>query len=230
MGIGVKGFGGSGSGNGPKLQGLSALPPAAVAAKEIFGPAPEVTLVGDNIVNTSSGNLAFPGGTAAGDLAVVLFVIGSATPTSIGDGWTLQDSAAGVLTGSSYSIYSKTLLQADIDTPVAFSTSNGGYNLVVYRNHAAITFKQAANTISVSGFTKAVDSARLLTFYVDRDALTSTVPTGFTEINNQNIAFFNMASGDILSENYTDNTSITWATGGVGLGQGEAMSVLEITI
>lgn len=38
MGVGVKGFGGSGSGSGPKLQGLSALPPAAVAAKGIFQP------------------------------------------------------------------------------------------------------------------------------------------------------------------------------------------------
>ena len=40
MAVGVKGFGGSGG--GAKLQGLSALPPAAVAAKGIFQVVPGI--------------------------------------------------------------------------------------------------------------------------------------------------------------------------------------------
>lgn len=194
---------------------------------------PDLDLVGDIIVNAGSGALQFPFDTQEGDLAVVLLVQGSGTaPILVGAGWTLIDSQLSVLTGSSYSIYSKTLVQADLDTPATFTVPNGGFNLVVYRNHNSITFKGNATgtggTIAASGFTKDANSARVLAFYVDRDPIISVDPAGFREIDNSNITFFNMAASDILSSNYAEG-SITWTVGGAGSGFGQALSILEIT-
>ncbi len=192
-----------------------------------------LTLIGKNSFNGASGNLSFPADTTAGDLAIVMFIEGDASPPVIGSGWTLLDSQAGVLTGSSYSIYSKTLVQADIDTPVAFVTVNGGYQLVVYRNHNTITFKGnttgTGSTSTVTGFTKNASSVRILSWWVDRDVTNFVIPPGFSFVQDTGITFFSLGIQEILSTDYTNGTNIVVTVGLGGSGFAHAQSVLEIT-
>lgn len=203
----------------------------SLTAKPTPPPPIPLTLVGASLVEENTGSIAFPVGTQAGDLAILSMIKGAAPIPTVSGGWTVETSGIGGVAGSGYAIYTKTLIQADIDTPPTFDTTSGGYDIIVYRDHNAITLKgftiDNTTTSTIAGFTKAVGSKRILALWIDRDDVLGSIdPVGFTEINQDFFQFFNVGASDILSADYTNGTDIIW-TG--ELGNEQLLAVLEIT-
>lgn len=177
---------------------------------------PALQFVGATAVEGENLTIAWPSGTQAGDLAILIVRTNNSTATITWPGAAadLDDIAfAGILLGNARS---KTLTSTDISTPPSyFGSSAGAYYVAVYRGNAALTyragiFSQTGTTATVPGFTPAAATNHLIGIVVERDTIGAIdPPSGWVE-NHQAVTTFSSWATAQVSIGLYAGGSLTW--------------------
>lgn len=170
--------------------------------------------VAANTVDSASGNIVWPTGAQAGDIAIVAMTRAAAAAPTFS--WGTLAVGPLDLSGSSATWYIGVLTSGDLSSPPAYSNAtNGGYSIVCYRGGTAIAAKnslggQTGSTITIPGFTKNASSLGVIAAFMDRDpgsGSSAVAPTGFTMNNKTSITFFGFGWASVDPSGYTDSAS-----------------------
>lgn len=186
-------------------------------------PPAAVVLVGANAVECStSSTIAWPSGTAANDVAIVIISWNNAgSPTFNFSGYSSSTGNTGSATYN-VNVYYKVLTSGDIASPPSYPGCNTGgdqYTVATYRNATGLAFKtflgSQTGNCATPGFTKAGSSARVVTwvngYNTGISGFSPAAPSGFTADGQFTMSAQRNSIASIASSSYVNNAAMTWS-------------------